>query len=192
MTSINRIAGCNFTLGVMSDNFVDVILGALNEVDQSKVWSQTDDVSTIVRGRYEHVFDVVKAIYLHAAHTGKHVTMSGTFGIGCNKDNHADVYLNEDEFRLNESRSIEINLEAGCKFAIYAVGQEQYMDIISSEVKLAEEQVTVAPDYFTTRLDGDVNDVFQALENSFKRVQEKSPHTKITFTISSNSPSNKS
>lgn len=189
---INRVAGCNFTLGVMSDDFVDVILGALKEVDQTKVWSQTDDVSTVVRGRYSHVFDVVKAIYSHSAHTGKHVTMSGTFGIGCNKDNDAEPYLNEDDVRLNEARSSEFDIDAGCKFAIYAVGIEKYGEIIASEVKLAEEEVTVTPDHFTTRLDGKVNNIFLAMENAFKRVQEKAPHTKITFTISSNSPSNQS
>ena len=62
MTNINRVSGCNFNLSVMSDDFAEIILGALNQVDQSKVWSHTDDVTTVVRGRYEHVFDVVKAI----------------------------------------------------------------------------------------------------------------------------------
>lgn len=191
MTNINRVSGCNFNLSVMSDDFAEIILGALNQVDQSKVWSGTDDVSTVVRGRYEHVFDVVKAIYLHAASTGKHVAMSGTFGIGCNKDDDAEPYLNEYDVRLNEAKSMEIKNEAGCKFAIYAVGVEKYGEIISSEVKLAEEQVTVTPDHFTTRLDGDVHNIFLAMERAFVRVQDKAPHTKITFTISSNSPSNK-
>ena len=72
-----RIAGCQFNLSVMSDDFAEVILGALDRVDTSKVWKETDDVSTCVRGRIEHVFDVVQAIYLEAAKTGKHVEMSG-------------------------------------------------------------------------------------------------------------------
>ena len=191
MTNINRVSGCNFNLSVMSDDFAEIILGALNKVDQSKVWSHTDDVTTVVRGRYEHVFDVVKAIYLQAAETGKHVAMSGTFGIGCNKDNDAEPYLEEDDVRLNEAKSLEIRNQAGCKFAIYAVGIEKYGEIISSEVRLAEDEVTVTPDHFTTRLDGDVHNIFSAMERAFVRVQDKAPHTKITFTISSNSPSNK-
>lgn len=175
----------------MSDEFVDIILGSLNQVDQSKVWNQTDDVSTTVRGRYEHVFDVVKSVYLHAAQSGKHVSMSGTFGIGCNKDDLADEFLNEDDVRLNEAKSIEFDIKAGCKFAIYAVGKEDYAEILTSEINLAEEHVEVAPDHFTTRLDGDVHNIFLAMENAFKRVQTQAPHTKITFTMSSNSPSNK-
>ena len=39
-----RIAGCQFNLSVMSDDFAEVILGALDQVDTSKVWKETDDV----------------------------------------------------------------------------------------------------------------------------------------------------
>lgn len=46
-----RIAGCSFSVHPMSDNFANIITSALDEVDTSKVWMQTDKVSTIVRGR---------------------------------------------------------------------------------------------------------------------------------------------
>lgn len=48
----SRIAGCQFTLYPMSDKFVDIILSALDEVDTSKVWKDTDDVSTCIRGKW--------------------------------------------------------------------------------------------------------------------------------------------
>src|SRR5699024_521117 len=66
----SRIAGCSFSIHPMSDNFIEIITNALEKVDTSKVWMQTDDVTTTVRGKMVHVFDVTKAIFLHAAKTG--------------------------------------------------------------------------------------------------------------------------
>ena len=55
-----------FTLSVMSDNFIDIILGALNEVDMSKVQRKTDRVSTFIEGNAKDVFEVVQAVYKSA------------------------------------------------------------------------------------------------------------------------------
>ncbi len=51
MCGTGQIAGCRFTLYPMSDRFVELILGALEATDLSKVWSKTDEVSTCVRAR---------------------------------------------------------------------------------------------------------------------------------------------
>ncbi|SFE03365.1 YKOF-related Family [Lentibacillus persicus] len=188
----SRIAGCQFTLYPMSDRFVDIILGALEEVDTSKVWKETDDVSTCVRGKMVHVFDVSKALFLHAAKTGEHVAMSGTFSIGCPGDTEADAYMDETDAPLNEQRSNEISQEAGCKFALYPMGRDDYMNAIYEQIDLSKHRkVKVSGTHYATRLDGDVSDIFSALQASFTSVQEKVSHVTMTFTISANSPSNK-
>ncbi|WP_188207525.1 Ykof family thiamine-binding protein [Alkalibacillus aidingensis] len=188
----SRIAGCQFTLYPMSDNFVDIILTALDEVDSSKVWKDTDDVSTCIRGKMVHVFDVTKAIFLHAAKTGEHVAMSGTFSIGCPGDNEADVYMAETDEPVNLANSQSIEQQAGCKFALYPMGREDYMDKIYEQIDLSKARgVEVSAAHYATRLDGDVKDIFHALEESFDKVQEAVSHVTMTFTISANSPSNK-
>lgn len=101
----SEITGCRFSIYPMTDRFVDVILSALKEVDTSKVWMETDDVSTCVRGRSIHVFDVVKAIYLEAVKHGDHVVFNGTFSNGCPGDTAGDAYLAENEDRANEKIS---------------------------------------------------------------------------------------
>src|SRR5690625_2200118 len=63
----SEIAGASFTLSPMSDDFVEVIESTLSAVNTSKVWLETDDVSTTIRGKLIHVFDVTKAICLQAA-----------------------------------------------------------------------------------------------------------------------------
>ncbi|MUK90549.1 thiamine-binding protein [Ornithinibacillus sp. L9] len=188
----SRIAGCQFTLYPMSDNFVDIILSALNEVDTSKVWKDTDDVSTCIRGKMVHIFDVTKAIFLHAAKTGEHVAMSGTFSIGCPGDTDADVYMDETDHPLNEEKAASINQQAGCKFALYPMGREDYMDAIYEQIDLSKSRgVEVSHSHYATRLDGDVHHIFRAMEESFVSVQEVVSHVTMTFSISANSPSNK-
>ncbi|MFD1360898.1 YkoF family thiamine/hydroxymethylpyrimidine-binding protein [Lentibacillus salinarum] len=188
----SRIAGCQFTLLPMSDKFVDIIMGALDEVDTSNIWKKTDDVSTCVRGKMEHVFDVTQALFLHAANTGEHVAMSGTFSIGCPGDTEADAYMDGAETPLNEATSKQISQQAGCKFSLYPMGREDYMDTIYEQIDLSKHRnVEVSASHYATRLDGDVKAIFEALHQSFDSVQEKVSHVTMTFTISANSPSNK-
>ncbi|PKR77131.1 thiamine-binding protein [Halalkalibacillus sediminis] len=188
----SRIAGCQFTLHPMTDKFVDVILGALEEVDTTNVWKDTDDVSTCIRGKMVHIFDVTKAIFLHAAKTGEHVAMSGTFSIGCPGDSSGDVYMDVTDEVLNEVKSKDISQKAGCKFALYPMGREDYMDKIYEQIDLSKARgVDVSASHYATRLDGEVNDIFHTLEESFDKVQEKVSHVTMTFTISANSPSTK-
>lgn len=187
----SRIAGCQFTLFPMSDKFADIILRALEEVDTSMVWKDTDDVSTCVRGDMVHVFDVTEALFLHTAKTGEHVAMSGTFSIGCPGDTDADSYMDEVVIPLNETKSNAVSQKAGCKFSLYPMGREDYMDAIYEQIDLSKHRnVEVSAVHYATRLDGDVKDVFRALQQSFDRVQEKVSHVTMTFTISANSPSN--
>ncbi len=188
----NGIAGCQFTLFPMSDQFVDIILSSLDEVDSSQVWKETDDVSTCVRGDLAHVFDVVKAIYLHAAKTGEHVAMSGTFSIGCPGDTKNHVKEVETAELKNEPTSKSISQQAGCKFALYPMGRENYMDLIMEQIDLSKSRgVKVSSSHYATRLDGEVNDIFKAMEDSFAQVKKVADHVTMTFTISANSPSNK-
>ncbi|WP_246521435.1 MULTISPECIES: Ykof family thiamine-binding protein [Ornithinibacillus] len=188
----SRIAGCQFTLFPMSNQFVEIILTALEEVDTSKVWKDTDDVSTCVRGRIVHIFDVTKAIFLHAAKTGEHVAMSGTFSIGCPGDTDADVYMDETEEPLNKELSASITQQAGCKFALYPLGREDYMDTIYQQIDLSKSRgVTVSGSHYATRLDGDVHAIFHTMQDAFQQAQEEVSHVTMTFTITANSPSNK-
>ncbi|ALX49094.1 YkoF family thiamine/hydroxymethylpyrimidine-binding protein [Lentibacillus amyloliquefaciens] len=188
----SRLAGCQFTLFPMSDKFVDIILGALEEVDTSKVWKDTDDVSTCVRGKMVHVFDVTKALFLHAAKTGEHVAMSGTFSIGCPGDTEADSYMDEADAPVNETKLNELYRKAGCKFSLYPMGRADYMEAIYEQIDLSKHRnVEVSADHYATRLDGDVKAIFEALHQSFDSVQEKVSHVTMSFTISANSPSNK-
>ncbi|MCT8137847.1 thiamine-binding protein [Anaerobacillus sp. CMMVII] len=191
---ISRIVGCRFSIYPMTDNFVEVITTALKEVDSSKVWSETDDVSTCIRGRSEHVFDVAKAIFVHAAKTGVHVVFNGTFSIGCPGDTAGDTYMSEDDVRLNEEKAKEESIEVATQFALYPMNNPDYMQVIIDQCAHAQEIGTFTKGvHYASRLDGDVHDVFYTLEQSFvnaAKTHERS-HVTMTAVISANSPSKK-
>ncbi|MCR2821757.1 Ykof family thiamine-binding protein [Lederbergia panacisoli] len=188
----SRIVGFRFSLYPMSDQFVDVIKGALGETNTSKVWLKTDDISTCIRGKAVHVFDVAKAVYLHAAKTGLHVVLNGSFSIGCPGDSDGDSYMSVDDECMNEAALSHIKIEAPTQFALYPMNDSRYMDLIAEAIEIAKEKETISGGiHYASRLDGDAHEVFSTLEQSFTATQEKVSHVTMTVNIAANSPSRK-
>ncbi|TDL33038.1 thiamine-binding protein [Jeotgalibacillus sp. S-D1] len=189
----SRIAGCRFSLHPMTDQFVSLIKGAIEEVDTSKTWRFTDDVSTCVRGREEHVFDVVKAMVLHTSKTGAHVALNATFSIGCPGDTEGDSYMAEDDVRLNEPAIKHLKQYVSSQFALYPMGDSDYMATIMAQVDTAQKHGTLKKGvHYASGLHGDIHDVFNTLEEAFQQAQQsKSSHIVMTVNMSINSPSHK-
>ncbi|EWG12458.1 YkoF family thiamine/hydroxymethylpyrimidine-binding protein [Cytobacillus firmus] len=188
----SEITGCRFSIYPMTDRFADVILSALKEVDTSKVWMETDDVSTCVRGRSIHVFDVVKAIYLEAVKHGDHVVFNGTFSNGCPGDSAGDAYLAENEERANEESAAGNSQEVAVQFALYPMGIPDYMNVIMDQVELAKKGTFTKGVHYASRLDGDAHAVFKTLEDAFENCKKSdSTHIVMTVNMSANSPSKK-
>jgi uncharacterized protein YqgV (UPF0045/DUF77 family) len=188
----SRIVGSRFALYVMSDRFAEIILTALKEVDSSKVWLKTDDLTTCIRGRSSHVFDVAKALFVHAANTGEHVVFNGTFSIGCPGDTEGDSYMSGDDVKLNEADMAEPSrkLEAACHFALYPMNREDYMDVIYESVDAIKASgVSAQGVHYASRLDGNAETVFAALEQAFEQAQKSDlAHLVMTAVVSANSP----
>src|SRR5699024_7667748 len=167
-------AGCQFTLFPMSDDFVKVILAALDEVDTTKISVQTDDVSTFIQGDIVHLFDVTRAIFLHAASTGIHVAMTGTFSVGCAGENAKNIHTFQEGAPLNQDKVEHISQQAGCRIALYPMGSDNFMSIINEQLDLArQDNVKVTSDHYATRLDGDVKGIFRVMESFFTNTQKK-------------------
>lgn len=187
----NKIAGCSFSIYPMCDQFVDLILSALEATDTSKVWIKTDEVSTIVRGRIPHIFDVVQAVFLQTAESGEHVVCSGTFSIGCPGDSEGHSFIAEDEIRMNKTVTDNLNPEVSAKFALYPMGGGDYMDLIYNQIEAMKKHgIEISLTHYETKLFGPSRNIFEGLENVFRQTDSAgSSHTVMTFTISANSPS---
>jgi len=186
------IAGASFSIHPMSSNFIEIIKGALEKVDTSKVYMATDDVTTTVRGKLVHVFDVTKAIFVYAAKTGQHIAFQATYSLGCPGDSEGDVYMAEDNVPLNFNYIKNTEQPVAAKFSLYPLGGGNYMDIIYQQIDAMKEYVTVSHAHYATRLDGDVIAIFHGLEQVFRAtVEGGSSHTVMTVSISANSPSHR-
>ena len=186
-----RLAGTSFSLYPMSDAFVPLITNALKSVDSSKVWMQTDAVSTIVRGRMAHIFDVTVAAFLQVAKEGVHTILSGSYSIGCPGDSEGHSFMAEDDQKCNRGLVEAIEQPVVAKFALYPMGGGDYMDLIYRQIEAMKTHgVEVTMTHYETMLSGDARDVFRGLEAVFAACEAAgSPHTVMTVTISANSPS---
>ncbi|MDN4608345.1 YkoF family thiamine/hydroxymethylpyrimidine-binding protein [Sporosarcina highlanderae] len=185
---LSPIVGFRFSLYPMADDFVSVIKKALEETDTSNVWMHTDDVSTVIRGKQVHVFNVAKAISLHAAKTGKHIALSGTFSAGCPGDTAGDVYLDKEDEVLNTDTTKQY---VSSQFALYPMNNPAYMDIIYREVDRAKEQGMFNESmHYASGIHGDIHDVFAFYEEAFSNARsEEHKHLVMTVSMSINSPS---
>ena len=59
-----------FSIHPMTNNFIEIIKGALQRINTSNVTMSTDDVASTMIGEQEAVFDAVKAMVIHASKSG--------------------------------------------------------------------------------------------------------------------------
>src|SRR5699024_1088066 len=93
LCSNNTMTGSSFSLYPMCDNFVDIILDSIRTTATPQVCGKTDDVTTTVCGKSIHVYDVTKAVFMHAPITGEHVAFSATYSFGCSGDSVGNKYM---------------------------------------------------------------------------------------------------
>ncbi len=179
-----EIAGCSFSVYPMDSNYIEIINSALKKVNMSKVWSKTDDISTVIRGRISHVFDVSRAVFVQAAETGEHATLRATYSVGCFGDNAADVPSVHDDERLNADASADLNRPVSVKFALYPLGDENYAEVIDTQIEAIKEQgIQTSLKHYETRLEGDTEKVFNGLENVFRDTGKDGAHVVMTVAM---------
>jgi uncharacterized protein YqgV (UPF0045/DUF77 family) len=75
--------GCRFAIYPMRDDFVDVILSAVRDMDTSGMTVRTDALGTLLIGEPDRVFAAVRAAFAAAASRGGHVVLSLHLSRGC-------------------------------------------------------------------------------------------------------------
>lgn len=173
----------------MADNYIDVILSSLSKTDTSKVWKQTDRLSTVYRGRQIHVEDAVEACFANAWNEGVHMTMEMTFSKGCPGDTDADNYITEDDVPSNRERIRDIRFPVNCKISLYPLGIPDYMKYIAEVVNHAIDLgIYVRSAHYCTILKGDIHDIFDYIHYVNSYCGEKLSHYVFEVTLSANSP----
>lgn len=185
------ISGCRFSLYPMTDNFVSVILGALEKTDTSAVWSQSDALSTVYRGKLPYVADAVRALFINAWQPEVHMALEGQFSKGCPGDTDGDSLLDREGEAPNRAKIQDRHFPVLCKLALYPMGTGDYIDEIAKVWRMAEEEgLNPKTIHYATRIEGDVQKVFDYLEEVCRLMEQSVPHYILHFTLSVNSPTN--
>ena len=185
------ISGCRFSLYPMTDNFVSVILGALEKTDTSAVWSQSDALSTVYRGKLPYVADAVRALFINALQPEVHMALEGQFSKGCPGDTDGDSLLDREGEAPNRAKIQDRHFPVLCKLALYPMGTGDYIDEIAKVWRMAEaESLNPKTIHYATRIEGDVQKVFDYLEEVCRLMEQSVPHYILHFTLSVNSPTN--
>jgi len=181
-----EITGCRFAISVMGDNFIPIILDAVKNVDTGKVWSGTDPLSTVYRGKRIHVMDCLKACFSRVNDGKTHITMEATVSKGCPGDVDDDSHL-ADDVPLNNCKK---QFRVLCKIAFYPLGIADYMDHIAYVVRIAmERNLHVESAHYATVLKGDANDLFDYFNVVLAYAEQNISHYVLQMTLSVNSPS---
>lgn len=184
-----EITGCRFSLSPMSDHYIDIILGSIGKVDTSRVWKMTDKLSTVYRGKRIHVLDGLKACFLYSYRDDIHMTMEATVSKGCPGDVEADAYLAEDDILVNEPQIQDIHFPVVGKISLYPMGVQNYMEYIAKVVNLAiDKGIYGGSSHYVTILEGDVQDIFQYVNEAIRLCEEEVSHYIFQITLSVNSP----
>lgn len=185
------ISGCRFTLYPMCDNFIDIILGGLERVDTSAVWSETDALSTVYRGKLDYVMDAVSALFASAWTEGVHMAIEGQVSKGCPGDVSGDSKLTYEGEAPNHAIVEAATQPCLCKLALYPMGVGDYIDDIARVWRMAEDRVLNPQTiHYATRIEGSIHDVFAYLTDVCKLMEasESVHHYVLHFTINVNSP----
>ncbi|WP_423363152.1 YkoF family thiamine/hydroxymethylpyrimidine-binding protein [Mycoplasma sp. P36-A1] len=184
-----NITGCRLSYYPMSNDYVNIILDAVKDVDSSKVYSKTDLFSTMYRGSQSYVVHTAKQLFTNAYHKDIHSVCELTFSKGCPGDVDADVIIQENELDNLDVKTDDSFL-VHAKYSFYVFGDNDYMKEIMYIVELANKyNLKPTSDHYVTLLTGSAKDMFdyfnEVLSYSFKNLN----HYVLEATLSVNSPS---
>lgn len=159
------------------------------KTDTSGVWSQSDALSTVYRGKLAYVADAVRGLFVNAFRPGVHMALEGQFSKGCPGDCDGDSLLTREGPVPNLPLVGEKHFPVQAKIALYPMGIPDYIDKIAGVWRMAEKaRLNPVSIHYATRISGDVHEVFDYLEAVCRKMEAEVPHYILCFTLSVNSP----
>ncbi|UVF22045.1 Ykof family thiamine-binding protein [Microvirga terrae] len=198
-------SGAQISLYPMTDDFVDVILGAIGALDpyRPNFRIETDDISTLIVGPPDQLFPAMRDLFLAASRRGVHCVLAATVSRGCPGEPDDPICTpiagsNHDQplaARITAAvRRVETALLTGqvvaAQFSLYPLGSGHHMDEIYGCIDfLKASGVFDRSKNFCTKLRGDAGPVFATLSEAFLRFGAPQGHVALDLKVSANSPS---
>lgn len=184
--------GARFSVHPMTDDFVTVILGALDDADAGGLVVETDDVSTYLAGdEREVVAYLVEVLRLAALRTSTgHVVGSVLLSRGCPGSVTCEIGTDVTLPAASSFELPETGVRASAHWALYPLGDTDHMPAIEAAIdRIGEFGVEVTREHYVTRLDGDLAAVLGAVARVWASVGETVAHVTSHVTVSIGSPS---
>ncbi|MDI3331922.1 MAG: YkoF family thiamine/hydroxymethylpyrimidine-binding protein [Micrococcus sp.] len=189
--------GARFTLAVMADDFAEVILDALRQADASGLDVATGVVSTYVSGAEQDVMRYLSQALSAAGRSGAHVSASVHLSRGCPGGVTCAIPAGgaalHSEVPVLESTGVHCVAD----WALYPLadagtdgGSADHMRDIYAAIDHARSTgITVTPDHYVTRLEGDLGLVLETIAAGWVLAGRSVQHVTTHATLSINSPS---
>lgn len=198
--------GAQVSLYPMTSDFVNVITSGLAALTPYKdnLRIETDDMSTLMVGAPEPLFDAVRDLFAASARLPDHVTMHVTFSRGCPGEPddptcRCETLTQAQDQSLEERKVLSLEavraapvlgVEIDIQFSLYVLGHDRHMDEIYGCIDFLKTSGTfLKSKNFCTRLRGDAGAVFETVRQAFLRFGPAAGHVTIDLTASANSPS---
>lgn len=196
--------GAQLSLYPMSDDFVGIILGAIEALDPYRAGFriETDDVSTLIVGPPDKLFPAMRDLFVAAAASGAHCVLSAAVSRGC--PGEPDDPICTPSAALGSAGPLSGRIEAArravagapatgqavaAQFSLYPLGSGHHMDEIYGCIEFVKGSgVFDRSKNFCTKLRGDAGPVFATLAEAFLRFGAPEGHVALDLTVSANSP----
>jgi len=197
-------SGAQISLYPMSDDFVDIILGAVKALDpwREVLRIETDDISTLIVGSPEIIFPAMRDLFVAAAASGVHCTLHATVSRGCPGEPDDPICIPLNSLPAGAAMAERIGVaqakvasaeptgqSVAAQFSLYPLGLGHHMDEIYGCIDfLKSSGVFDRSKNFCTKLRGDAGPVFETLSQAFTGFGAQAGHVALDVTLSANSP----
>ena len=185
--------GARLTLAVMGDDYVAVILDALDQADSTGLAIQTGVVSSYLSGAEPDLLRYVSQVIAGASRTGAHVTATVQFSRGCPGEVTCALPPTGGLF-AEVPPLAAAGIHAVAEWALYplndSAGSADHMRDIYAAIESAKASgLAVHSEHFVTRLEGDLALVLQVIAAGWIVAGRTVQHVATHATLSINSPS---
>lgn len=186
--------GARITVSVMSDDFAEIILGAIEATDTTDLLVETDQVSTFVRGDEQRICQFLSDLIAAAARSGRHVSAAVLLSRGC----PGEVCRVVEQLPATDVPQIaNTRVPVVAQWALYpladnasgGIDADHMRDIYQVIERSKRSGTFLRGDHFVTTLSGDLADVLATVADGWITVGRHVQHVATHLTISVNSPS---
>lgn len=190
--------GARVTVAVMSDDYAEVILVALRDLDASGLEVTTTDVSTCVQGEETAILRWLTELGERIAETGRHAAMTVLLTRGCPGETRCELPGDAGPRPVEAPAGRELGRYATADWVLYPLADAPLVDgqapdhmrDIWAAIEFAQARgVFDGEQHFASRLAGDLGTLLEVAVAGWTMTGRSVQHVTSHLTLSLNSPS---